>query len=149
MDAPISIEIDHRENKSGIPTMLEESTETTVTYSKLSVGDYLINEEICVERKTAEDFVQSILDTRLFKQCANLKKQHWRHIILIEGNPYKTRHDIDPNAIRGAIISVSVSWQIPVLFSKDTRNKRACLKSHQSAASDKFCPALRYVFRLA
>ncbi len=30
---------------------------------------------------------------------------------------------------------------------KQLKRMRACLKFHQSAASDKFCSALRYIFR--
>ena len=71
-----------------------------------------------MERKTAEDFIQSIMDNRLFEQCSKLKKESQRVLILIEGNPYKTEHKIDGRAVKGAILSILTAWQIPVIYSQ-------------------------------
>ena len=38
--------------------------------------------------------------------------------MLIEGNPYKEDFDMDPAAIRGALISAQVIWYIPTLYSR-------------------------------
>lgn len=54
---------------------------------------------------------------RLFKQCVLLQKSGYVPTLLIEGNPYKTTHDVSREAIRGALLSVSLSWQIPVNYS--------------------------------
>ncbi|MEN8119182.1 MAG: ERCC4 domain-containing protein [Bacteroidota bacterium] len=114
----ITIIADFRENASGIPQLLLESGIKTIV-QVLKRGDYLLNGEIIIERKTKEDFVLSLMQNRLFKQCANLKKTNYHQILLIEGNPYKTKHDISRQAVRGALLSVSLSWQIPIVFSAD------------------------------
>ena len=61
---------DMRENASGIPAILANEYGIKVVPACLKTGDYIINEEIAVERKTAVDFAQSIMDGRLFKQAA-------------------------------------------------------------------------------
>ena len=112
----ITITIDNREKNSGIPDMLATKN-VNIIFRQLFVGDYLINDEIVIERKTSEDFVQSIMDGRLFSQCAKLRKSGAVPLIIVEGNPYKTRHKISTEAIKGALLSVSLSWQIPVIRS--------------------------------
>ncbi len=54
---------------------------------------------------------------RLFKQCILLQKSGYAPTLLIEGNPYNTAHDVTREAVRGALLSVSLSWQIPVNYS--------------------------------
>ena len=114
----VRITCDFREKASGIPQLLE-GMKIKLSLSQLHAGDYIINDEIFVERKTAEDFIQSILSGRIFEQCSKLKRESKRILILIEGNPYITNHKIEEQAIRGAILSLLTSWQIPVLCTKD------------------------------
>ena len=107
---------DYREVRSGIPRLLcEKGCETEVV--ELKVGDYLINGRIIIERKSKEDFVMSLIQNRLFGQCRKLRKSKYFPGMLIEGNPYKTNHDVTREAIRGALLSVSISWQIPINYS--------------------------------
>ena len=112
----IFIIADYRENPSGIPqNLLDLGVEVDVKILKR--GDYLINGQILVERKTKEDFVVSLMQNRLFSQCASLKKTTYHQLLLIEGNPYNTNHDISRQAIKGALLSIAISWQIPIIFS--------------------------------
>ena len=46
-----------------------------------------------------------------------------RCVLLIEGNPYHTKHDIDRQAVKGALLSVSLCWQIPIIFSSNENDK--------------------------
>ncbi|MFP4621577.1 MAG: ERCC4 domain-containing protein, partial [Bacteroidales bacterium] len=75
------------------------------------------NDEVLFERKSRDDFVLSIIQGRLFSQCARMKRSDYHSVLLIEGNPYNTRHEITRQSIKGALLSVSVPWQIPVIFS--------------------------------
>ncbi len=117
----IKIICDYREKPSGIPGLLYDTT-AEVSISSLSTGDYIINDQIIVERKTAEDFIQSIINNRLFDQCSKLKKASKRILILIEGNPYKTGHKMNPSVIRGAILSILTAWQIPIIYSESSES---------------------------
>jgi Fanconi anemia group M protein len=112
----IHIIADFREVPSGIPDMIEKSS-AKLTLKTLSAGDYLVNDILLIERKSKEDFIQSILQKRLFEQCAKLKRCPYNLLLVIEGNPYKTDHKISREAIRGALLSLSVAWQIPVFYS--------------------------------
>ncbi len=111
----INILADYREKASGIPGLLL-TRGVDVVVSELKSGDYFINRKILVERKTKEDFVQSIVSNRLFSQCKRMKRSNESPLLIIEGNPYETRHKMSAQAIKGAILSVSVAWQIPVFF---------------------------------
>ena len=114
----IFIEIDYRERGGGILEILRKSN-ITVEEKKLFIGDYLINKHIAVERKTTRDFVISIIDGRLFSQASRLKRYAEVQLMVIEGTDlFYTGYEIDPQAIKGAIVSLSVSWQIPLIFSK-------------------------------
>jgi Fanconi anemia group M protein len=97
----IKISADYREGQSGIPDLLIEKG-VDISIDELPAGDYLINENILVERKTKDDFVLSLINNRLF----------------IEGNPYKTTYNISYQAVKGALLSISLIWQIPVFIFK-------------------------------
>ena len=120
----LRITADYREEASGLVDLLKKE-DVFVEVEKVLYGDYIINDSISIERKTANDFLVSIIDGRLFKQLSNLKKYCVNPILLIEGNPYETDLKFDPMAIKGALISAQVIWYIPVVFSQyreDTRD---------------------------
>ncbi|MFA5418571.1 MAG: ERCC4 domain-containing protein [Bacteroidales bacterium] len=120
----ITIIADNRESASGIPRLLAKKN-VHIVMKQLVVGDYMIDGDIVIERKTSTDFVQSILTGHLFDQCARLRKSGLHSLIIVEGNPFNTRHNIKPEVIKGALLSVSLSWQIPVIRSsgiEDTAN---------------------------
>lgn len=111
------ITVDDREKSSGLIELLV-NTGIKVTIHHLPCCDYIINNEIAIERKTGRDFLVSIVDGRLFKQAKAMKKSLPRPIFLIEGNPFQLDMDFTPESIRGVILSLQVIWYIPVLFSK-------------------------------
>jgi len=112
---------DYREIPSEIPNLLKGKG-VPVEFKHLKAGDYLINEEVLVERKSRDDFVLSVIQGRLFTQCSRIKKTNYYPVILIEGNPYHTSHHIDRQAVKGALLSVSLAWQIPIIYSGDVND---------------------------
>jgi len=112
----ITIIADNREKSSGVPALLANSG-AIVKMDQLFVGDYMIENDIVVERKTNTDFVQSIINGHLFDQCRRLRKTGRLPLIIVEGNPFKTSSNITPKAIKGALLSVNLSWQIPIIRS--------------------------------
>jgi ERCC4-type nuclease len=119
----VKIRIDYREKASGLVDLLQE-TELIIEVGRVPYGDYIINETITIERKTARDFLISIIDGRLFKQLSKLKKHCSRPLLLIEGNPYETDLAFDPLAIKGALLSGQAIWYIPVIFSSSKEETR-------------------------
>jgi len=113
----IVVYVDSRELKSQVPKLLKELG-AHLEVKTLDVGDYIVSEDVAIERKAANDFIQSIIDGRLFDQAKRLKEAYPRPVIIIEGELYGIRN-VHPNAIRGALAALTVDWEIPVLFAKD------------------------------
>lgn len=118
MNEQINIIADYREVRSTLPEILKQKG-AAVKICNIKVGDYIINDQLVLERKTKEDFVLSLINHRLFEQCSFLKKTGKNTVLLLEGNPYSTVHRIKRQAIQGALISIAVAWQLPLLYSKD------------------------------
>lgn len=121
----IIILADHREKYSGVPALLEQKG-AKVHMTTLQAGDYIINHQAVIERKSAEDFIQSLITDRLFNQISRLTKAGLLPFVLLEGNPFKTTHRINHAAIKGALLSIMASWQVPVIYAKDSEDS-ACL----------------------
>ncbi len=85
---------------------------------RLPVGDFLLSKDVCIEKKTVSDFLQSLMDNRLFEQSKNMVSNFEKPIIILEGiDDIYTERKIHPNAIRGAICSLSVDYKIPIIES--------------------------------
>jgi Fanconi anemia group M protein len=107
---------DHREKQSGIPELLMKKG-AELTYQSLKAGDYFINGATLIERKTDRDFVQSLIEGRLFDQCRKLRESGHSGLLIVEGNLATNDRRISAEALNAALLSVMVSWQIPIYFS--------------------------------
>ncbi len=120
VEAKYYIYVDSRELASSIPREL-------INYGviskpkKLPVGDYIIGENIGIERKSVSDFLQSIVDGRLLDQAIRMKKTFKKPLIIIEGEGLYTKRDIHPNAIMGALISIAIDIGVPIIFTKNEK----------------------------
>ena len=115
----IEIIVDSREMRSEVVKHLRESG-AEIVVRNLDVADYVLSDRVAVERKTVNDFLDSIVQKdRLFSQITRLKSAYQRPVLIIEGeNLYKGIH---PNAIRGAIVSIVVDFGIPVIRTENPR----------------------------
>ena len=84
----------------------------------LVVGDFLCSDRVAIERKTAGDFVASVIDGRLFKQVKALKDNFDKPVLVIEGEDLYGRLK-NPNVIRGALASIAVDYQLPIVWTND------------------------------
>ncbi|HBO5516200.1 TPA: DNA-binding protein [Pseudomonas aeruginosa] len=100
--ADVQILCDMRESRSGIIQKLQELG-AKIQVGELETGDYVLSGDLVVERKTAVDFVASILDGRLFNQTGKMRLNFARPVFLIEGDVYSTRSAIAREAIDGAL----------------------------------------------
>ncbi|WP_291767327.1 ERCC4 domain-containing protein [Caldivirga sp. UBA161] len=91
-----------------------------ILVSTLTVGDYVVSSEVAVERKRAMDFVNSIIDGRLFQQANNLIEAYQEPYIIIEGDLWSTVsvRSISRNALIGALVKVSRSG-LRLLWTRD------------------------------
>jgi Fanconi anemia group M protein len=117
----IRVIIDERERSSGVVEELEV-LKASIKYATLNVGDYVVSENVAIERKTTRDFSSSIMDGRLFNQAKSLKESYPQPLIIIEGEDVYGDSNLHPNAVTGALISLAVDFYIPVLFSDSQKN---------------------------
>jgi Fanconi anemia group M protein len=113
----VKIIVDYRELRSNVAKMLFDK-EVEIDTQSLQVGDFLLSDDVCVELKKVDDFVGSLIDGRLFAQAKNLKSNFKKPIYIIEGdfaNIFELRN-VHPNAIRAALVSLLLDYQIPFLF---------------------------------
>ena len=127
--------IDHRENNIEI---IKELVKNNIEFEKkqLAVADFVIQSktqegkvvEVAIERKTLNDFLNSIIDKRIITQLIALKENYEIPLLIIEGseNIYSIRN-FHPNAIRGMFSSIAIDFQIPILFTKNYRDTASYL----------------------
>lgn len=113
---------DHRERNSGVLGALAERG-AVIEEKQLKVGDFILGDGVCCERKTANDFINSLIDGRLFEQCAALKENFERPFFVIEGvsdaAELLSERRVNPKAVRGALISLKLDRGMPVFYTRD------------------------------
>jgi|TARA_B100001971_G_scaffold116440_1_gene107101 Fanconi anemia group M protein len=121
-DDKIKIFADYREKGSGTIKELIE-LEVELKLDALPNADYILSSRVGVEVKTVDDFVQSIIDGRLLQQIKNLRNNFERPLLVIEGieDIYSVRN-VHSNAIRGMLAAISVSYGVPILYTKNFRD---------------------------
>jgi ERCC4-related helicase len=120
--------VDHREKGNMvIKEMIELGI--AIQLEKIDNADYLLSSRVGVEFKTSEDFVNSLIDGRLLEQMRTLKRDFERPLVVVEGEQdiYSVRN-VHPNAIRGMLATISVSYGIPILFTKNAKETSCLLK---------------------
>jgi len=109
--------VDYREKNSTVPSKLMD-LKTPLEIKELKVADYVIG-DIAIERKTFSDFVSSMVNKRLLRQLQDLK-QYPKPLIIIEGCLRDFDFNISPNAIKGFILSISLTYKIPIIFTENS-----------------------------
>jgi len=115
--------IDHREIRSGVSQILEAAG-VEVVMRTLEIGDYLLSDRVCVERKTTSDFISSLISGRreLFGQISDLARTFDKPVLIIEGGDLYGQRQIHPNAVRGALTAIAIDFGVPILMSKDAED---------------------------
>jgi len=111
----VVIFVDFREDNN-VKTLLEKNG-GIIKEMNLEVGDYLCSDRLCIEKKTADDFINSIIDGRLFKQLEELKDNFEKPVIIVEGNNF--RETMNENAVKSALASIILDYEIPIIMTKN------------------------------
>ncbi len=121
--------VDHREDKA----ILKEFVKASIDYEvqQLATADFIVRtknldgkiQTVGIERKTQNDFLNSIIDKRIFNQLITMKEHFDVSLLIVEGtlNIYSLR-DFHPNAIRGVLTTIAVDFQIPILYTQNVRD---------------------------
>jgi Fanconi anemia group M protein len=112
---------DYRESE--VNKYLKMFEDVVVNESALEVGDFICSQTVAIERKTHEDFINSIIDGRIFEQAKHLKENFERPILFIEG--YSTIK-ISENALKAAIASLLIDFGLSII---NTRNPQDTAKT--------------------
>jgi ERCC4-type nuclease len=131
----MKIIVDHRERKSGITIDLAKKG-FDVEVKQLISADFIIETKdkrgnihtLGIEKKTQLDFLNSIMDKRILKQLIELKKNFSLQLLILEGdrNIYTLRN-FHPNAIRGMLASIAIDFQIPIIYTKTSKDTASLL----------------------
>lgn len=109
--------LDHRETAGGVARHLHDLG-ASLEPRQLEVGDFVLSDRVAVERKTTADFVDSLVDGRLFDQLKALKA-YPRPFLLLEGESLHGHRNVSPEAVLGAVAAVAVDLGIPVVQTRD------------------------------
>ncbi|MFH1239835.1 MAG: DEAD/DEAH box helicase [Candidatus Diapherotrites archaeon] len=118
----VIIYADSREQNSSVLRELEERG-CYIKTKQLDVGDYVLTNDIVVERKTIDDFLSSMLDGRLFNQMIKMTETYDMPLILVEGdkNEMFSLRNVHRNAIIGAMTSIALNYRVPILFTDNAK----------------------------
>lgn len=78
---PPRVVVDVREFRSSLPSLLH-ARGIVVVPCMLTVGDYILSPQVCVERKSVSDLISSFKDGRLYSQAESMF-QHYRDAVLL------------------------------------------------------------------
>jgi Fanconi anemia group M protein len=104
-----------------------------IALEQLNVGDYIISSRVGFERKSAQDFNDSIKDGRLFSELLALKTNFEVPLLILEGDPFLSSN-INHNALFGAITSIIL--KIGVIIYKTRDAKETALFLYQMAKKE-------------
>ncbi len=124
---------DNREKNSLVLSELAE-LRAEVIIEHLKVADFIVK-DVAIERKTVSDFLSSMINKRLSQQLVEIK-QYPNCLLIIEGieehelypddNKKYNREDskkrINPNAIRGFLLSILLNYKVPIVFTKNYKD---------------------------
>ena len=87
---------------------------------RLSCGDYVVDESVRIERKSARDFAVSLMDGRLFAQATRLAAGAPRAALLLVGTAREWNElGISRAALQGALVTLMLIFDLPVFRALD------------------------------
>ncbi|KAG6006181.1 hypothetical protein E4U21_007291 [Claviceps maximensis] len=118
---PPRVVVDVREFRSSLPSLLHGRSMVIVP-CMLTVGDYILSPNICVERKSINDLISSFKDGRLFTQAETMF-QHYKSVMLLIEFDQNKSFTLEPFAdLSGSLSSVA-----PANVSSDLQSKLVLL----------------------
>ncbi|KAK7513725.1 hypothetical protein IWZ03DRAFT_315582 [Phyllosticta citriasiana] len=103
--SPPRVVVDVREFRSSLPSLLHGRSMVVVP-CMLTVGDYVLTPNICIERKSVRDLIQSLNNGRLYNQAETMLLHYQNPMLLIEFDQNKS-FTLEPFADLSAMSSSS------------------------------------------
>ncbi|EME48529.1 hypothetical protein DOTSEDRAFT_162102 [Dothistroma septosporum NZE10] len=102
---PPRVVVDVREFRSSLPSLCH-GRQMIVIPCMLTVGDYVLTPDICIERKSVKDLISSFSDGRLYNQAETMLQHYKNPMLLIEFDAQKA-FTLEPFADLSATIGTS------------------------------------------
>lgn len=103
---PPRVIVDVREFRSSLPSLLH-GRNMVIVPCMLTVGDYILSPNICIERKSIKDLISSFKDGRLYNQAETMQQHYRNPMLLIEFDQNKS-FTLEPFAdLSGSLQSTS------------------------------------------
>jgi ERCC4-related helicase/ERCC4-type nuclease len=120
-DEAVEIVIDQRELDAAIARDLSTRDGVVTRLETLSVGDYVCSDRVVVERKTVDDFLDTLTggDRSLFEQVGDAGRHYGRSVVVIEGEDLYGARNVHAKAIHGALASLAVDFGASVMRTAD------------------------------
>lgn len=83
--------VDMREFRSELPCLIHRRGIEVVPVT-ITIGDYILTPDICVERKSISDLIGSLNSGRLYTQCVQMTRNYKKPLLLIEFDQNKPFH---------------------------------------------------------
>ncbi|MHA1445013.1 MAG: ERCC4 domain-containing protein [Candidatus Hodarchaeales archaeon] len=137
------IVIDSREDGKIRQEVIRSLIKHNIEYKvkRLKVGDYLICDVLPIERKTINDYTQSLYSGRLHKQYYELSKNYSFSIVAIIGNPLA--QILEPNKIP---IATFISSLIGTFMKRAEKGQKGLVIPLQFQTEWEFNLALKYLY---
>jgi ERCC4-related helicase len=116
----LTIFVDPRETRAGIARFLEKAG-VDLKLQNLEIGDYIVSDKVCIERKTVTDFLDSLINKRrnLFEQINRMKNEYEKPLLVIEGNSIYGQRNVHPNVVRAVMASIALDYSVPIIQTQD------------------------------
>ena len=120
-DETVAIVADQRELDSTIARDLSTREGVQTELETLAVGDYVLSDRVVVERKTVEDFLDTLTggDRSMFEQVGDATRHYARPVVVVEGGDLYGERNVHHKAIQGALASLAVDFGASVLRTND------------------------------
>ncbi len=119
-DSILTIFVDPRETKSGVAKFLAKAG-VDLKLQNLGVGDYIVSDRVCIERKSTTDFLDSLVNKRrnLLEQIHRLKTEYEKPLLIIEGDSIYGQRNVHPNVVRALMAAIAVDYSVPIIQTRD------------------------------
>lgn len=87
--SPPRVVVDVREFRSALPSLLHGNSMIVIP-CQLTVGDYILTPDICVERKSIRDLISSLRNGRLYNQAETMLQHYKNPLLLVEFDQNKS-----------------------------------------------------------
>jgi ERCC4-related helicase len=124
----LTIFVDPRETKSGVARFLEKAG-MDLKLGNLGIGDYVVSDKVCIERKTTTDFLDSLVNKRrnLLEQVLRMRKEYEKPVLVIEGESLYGQRNVHPNVVRAVMATIALDLSVPIIQTRDEADTASLL----------------------